>query len=306
MRYVFINLVAFLAMTIAVAAQDIAMPSGAQLTLENSSALDAYALPIGPFGDGQVPVEVFEGKTLEQVWRVTGQQLTTLQLLSPMRQQIEQAGFETRLDCDADLCGGFDFRFHIKVLPAPEMYVDLTDFRFFSASDGDGAAISILISRSSSAAFIQVIRVGTATQGVAKVDPGLTPKPVVVAGPFGQTLESHGRIVLEDLAFETGASTLGSGNFESLESIAGYLGNNPKRKIAIVGHTDSVGSLEGNINLSRKRATSVLERLVSDFGVNRSQLEAGGMGYLAPIISNLTAEGRKANRRVEAVLVSTE
>ncbi|MCR9113710.1 MAG: OmpA family protein, partial [Rhodobacteraceae bacterium] len=38
----------------------------------------------------------------------------------------------------------------------------------------------------------------------------------------------------------------------------------------------------------------------------RQQLEAGGMGYLSPLTTNLTPEGREANRRVEAVLLNTE
>ena len=54
------------------------------------------------------------------------------------------------------------------------------------------------------------------------------------------------------------------------------------------------------------RAGSVLERLVSAHGVSRRQLDAQGMGYLAPIASNLTPQGREANRRVEVIITSTE
>jgi len=72
-----------------------------------------------------------------------------------------------------------------------------------------------------------------------------------------------------------------------------------------VGHTDAEGSLDGNIALSRRRAASVLERLVTAYQVDRRQMEAQGMGYLAPIASNLTEEGREANRRVEVIVTST-
>jgi OOP family OmpA-OmpF porin len=50
----------------------------------------------------------------------------------------------------------------------------------------------------------------------------------------------------------------------------------------------------------------VLERLAGQYGVARSQLEAEGMGYLAPVATNLTPEGREVNRRVEVILLSTE
>jgi OOP family OmpA-OmpF porin len=76
--------------------------------------------------------------------------------------------------------------------------------------------------------------------------------------------------------------------------------------VALVGHTDSSGTLGGNIALSKQRAGSVLERLVSDYGANRRQLEAEGMGYLSPIANNLTETGREANRRVEVIITSSE
>jgi OOP family OmpA-OmpF porin len=76
----------------------------------------------------------------------------------------------------------------------------------------------------------------------------------------------------------------------------------PDQTISIVGHTDSSGGLDGNIAISRQRAAAVIKRLVVDFGAPRARLTAAGMGYLAPIASNLTQEGREANRRVEAVV----
>ena len=73
----------------------------------------------------------------------------------------------------------------------------------------------------------------------------------------------------------------------------------------MVGHTDAEGTLSGNLELSKKRAASVLERLVSAYRVPRAQLEAAGVGYLVPRASNLTEGGRDQNRRVEVVLTST-
>ncbi|TNF22738.1 MAG: OmpA family protein [Rhodobacteraceae bacterium] len=284
------------------------MPSGARLMTEEHSGLGSYALPLGRFAEGTLPVEVIEGPILRQAWRRPGA-ATTLQILVPLRDQIEAAGFTVLLDCKARDCGGFDFRFATEVLPGPGMYVDLTDFRFLSARGAGNAAISVLVSRSSTAAFIQVIRVGDAAEALERTAPpeaGPAPPVPRATGPLAEVLESRGRVVLADLSFATGSSSLGDGDFPSLAALARYLADNPGREVAIVGHTDSVGSLDTNIALSRRRAASVLDRLVSDYGVPRGQLQAGGMGYLAPIVSNLTAEGREANRRVEAVLVSTE
>ena len=119
-------------------------------------------------------------------------------------------------------------------------------------------------------------------------------------------LEQVGRAVLGDLSFETGSAQLAQGDYASLRALAEYLATTPSRTVALVGHTDSSGGLEANIALSKRRAASVLERLVSVYGADRAQLEAEGMGYLAPLSSNLTEAGRTANRRVEVIVTSTE
>jgi outer membrane protein OmpA-like peptidoglycan-associated protein len=81
---------------------------------------------------------------------------------------------------------------------------------------------------------------------------------------------------------------------------------NPNLQVALVGHTDSAGSLEGNIGLSKRRARAVRQRLINAHGVRADQLAAEGMGYLSPVGSNLTEVGRNANRRVEVIVTSTE
>ena len=71
----------------------------------------------------------------------------------------------------------------------------------------------------------------------------------------------------------------------------------------LVGHTDTVGSLDANIALSRRRAEAVRARLVEAHGVDGARIDARGVGYLAPAVANDSDEGREANRRVEAVLL---
>jgi len=155
---------------------------------------------------------------------------------------------------------------------------------------------------------VQVIRVGAADSGlVTRAEaPAVRAVSQVPTGDLAQQLESQGRYVLSDLAFETGSAQLGDAVFPSLQKLADYLVANPERTVALVGHTDSVGSLDGNIALSKRRAGSVLERLVTTYNIPRRQLEAEGMGYLAPVSTNLTEEGRTLNRRVEVIITSTQ
>lgn len=72
----------------------------------------------------------------------------------------------------------------------------------------------------------------------------------------------------------------------------------PSVKLEIAGHTDSAGTVDGNLALSQARAQAVLEFLVAA-GAPRERLIARGYGDARPIASNATDEGRFRNRRIE-------
>lgn len=312
------------------AALELTLPFSSQLTTRVVTAPDSHALATGPFADGALPVIELEGQVERQVFRIPGQALTTLQIFAPIRDQIIAAGYETIFECHASSCGGFDFRFATEVLPAPDMYVDLTDFRFLSAVRNEQDHLGLLVSASSNAGFVQMIRVTSASAADAlRV---MRPDEAAAASPDDQTepptpqnalqndnlrapqtslslaesLSQRGHVILSDLTFQTGSSQLTPGSTASLDSLAAFLRADPSRRVALVGHTDAVGALSGNIALSRQRASAVRDRLIRDYGIPAGQLEAEGMGYLSPIAPNTTAAGREANRRVEAVLLNTE
>jgi len=287
------------------------LPASANLQSEVSESPGTYDMPVAPWRVDGMPVLSHEGAFRQQAWLIEGSGLTTAQILLPLRDQLSEAGFEVLFECRADGCGGFDFRFSTRVIPAPDMHVDLGDFRYLAAernrSDGT-ELVSLLISRSAQAGHVQITRIGP--QAEAETDRVTTGAPLQraeSASPeaLAERLETRGRAVLSDLAFEIGSAQLGAGSFGSLSELATYLALHPERRIALVGHTDSVGALENNIALSRRRAGSVLERLATEHGVPRRQMEAEGMGYLAPLSSNLTEAGRESNRRVEVILLST-
>lgn len=287
------------------------LPASAKPLADLSSAADSYALPLGAFADGAVPVQDLEGAVTRQSWLIGAQGLTSLQIFGPLRQQLADDGYEILFECGDDACGGFDFRFGTFILPAPDMHVDLTDFRFLSARKGDEDHLSLLVSRTDNAGFVQLIRVSAEAMEPAKMSTmtgtaRLAPTPAAQGKPLGESLSTLGHAVLHDLTFETGSSSLGEGPFASLQALSAFLLADPSRRVALVGHTDAVGALEGNVALSKRRAASVLERLVSIYGVPRAQMEAEGMGYLSPIAPNQTETGREANRRVEVVLLNTQ
>jgi outer membrane protein OmpA-like peptidoglycan-associated protein len=71
----------------------------------------------------------------------------------------------------------------------------------------------------------------------------------------------------------------------------------------IDGHTDAIGSVKYNMDLSLKRAVSVANYLINREGFDPSRIFVRGMGKTAPIADNTTDEGRKLNRRFEIILL---
>ena len=122
-------------------------------------------------------------------------------------------------------------------------------------------------------------------------------------GDLATRLLGQGHAVLRDLDFDTGASDLREGTYASLSALASVLRDRPELRVALVGHTDSVGGLDGNIALSKRRAQSVRQRMIESYGIEGARMQAEGMGYLAPVASNLSEEGREANRRVEVIVL---
>lgn len=294
---------AALVICIAGAAQAVPLqlPSGARQMVERNTQTDRFSLPLGPFAQGAVPMQTIEGDVQRAAWRIDQAGLTPLQVLDPLRSQLEAAGYETLLDCAALTCGGYDFRFAIEVLPAPNMHVSLRNFHVLSARRG-GAGVMIVASATSGASFVQIIQAGPAAQ-LPPEAPQIAVAAPSPAGDLAQQLARQGHAVLASLDFESGSSALGAGPFAMLEELAQVLLGAPQMRLALVGHTDSIGALEGNIALSRARAQAVRARLIEAYGIAPDRLEAEGMGYLAPLTTNDTEAGREANRRVEAVVL---
>lgn len=109
-------------------------------------------------------------------------------------------------------------------------------------------------------------------------------------------------ITLKGIYFESGKATIKPESRPALEEAAKILADNSLILVEIQGHTDSQGSDQNNQTLSEKRAWSVVDYLVRNFGVDRTRLTAKGYGETRPIASNDTEGGRALNRRVEFVI----
>lgn len=299
-------IISTLAAALPFAAKALNLPAGSELQADVSEN-GQVEIATSRFDGGTVPAIMAVGHVDRQAWRVPGQSDHSYQILTSLREQLVQDGYQILYQCQAVSCGGFDFRFHIGHFQAPDMFVDLGDYHFLSTRKGNSFA-QVLVSQSAHDAFFELAFIAP-TKEDAPVLSTTTATPVLTAhpnNPIGVQLASAGRAVLSGLTFATGSAELSEDDVPTLTELAAFLANAPDRRIVLVGHTDAEGSLDGNTALSRRRAISVMNRLISRYGVDANQLTANGVGYLAPLAGNITAEGRDLNRRVEAVLLNTE
>jgi outer membrane protein OmpA-like peptidoglycan-associated protein len=113
---------------------------------------------------------------------------------------------------------------------------------------------------------------------------------------------ARGLIVnLSDVLFDTGSATLKPGAREKLARVSGILVSHDGLRLAVEGHTDSVGTDAYNQALSERRAASVRTYLV-DQRFAADSIGASGFGEGQPVATNDTASGRQQNRRVELVV----
>lgn len=297
-------------------ALELAFPNAAELVSSTAPTDGHHPIATGPWTDTGLPTRDALGVVQEFTWQITGDEITTFSLLANLQDQIEAQGFSALFTCFADTCGGFDFRHALPVGNTPEMYVDLGDFQYLSAVSDDGETqAALMISRGGATGFVHLALIQPLSEVPSEVPspviqstrtPGLetTAGDAILPGGLIERLTTTGAAPLDDLQFETGASDLSGDSYGSLIALAAFLAEDASRRVVLVGHTDALGSLSGNIALSRVRAQAVRQYLIQELGTASAQVDAEGIGFLSPRESNTTPEGREANRRVEVVLAN--
>lgn len=106
------------------------------------------------------------------------------------------------------------------------------------------------------------------------------------------------------IRFESGKFDINPVYSDEIRKVADLMKQYPEIKVAIEGHTDSLGKMSDNMLLSRRRAQAVMKELVDSHGIDRSRIRAVGYGPKRPIAKNSTEKGRERNRRVEARRIS--
>jgi outer membrane protein OmpA-like peptidoglycan-associated protein len=268
--------------------------AGSVITGYSVKDFDAVRLQAAPFKDGKATdARRLEGRATRIAYR-TGPGPSMLEVSRNFENQLAKAGFETLLACDADPCGGIPFSENVDALPIPMMWVDGFDYRYYAGRKSEGGRdtyAAVLVSKNNDNVTAQLTVVVT----------GALENKMVDAAAMAKGLGDKGHIALYGIYFDTDKAVLKPESRPTLDEIAKLLTSQPKLNVFIVGHTDSQGAFDYNMNLSRQRAEAVAAALVQSYRIDKARLRSAGVGYLAPVGSNATDDGRALNRRVELV-----
>jgi OmpA-OmpF porin, OOP family len=117
-----------------------------------------------------------------------------------------------------------------------------------------------------------------------------------------QKMSVGNTLKLDRLLFDFGKSIIKSESFPELDKLAVFMIEHPTMEILLTGHTDNIGTIDENIDLSRQRALAVKNYLVTK-GVNGKRIIYQGLGPLFPVSEGTSAYDLQLNRRVELTVI---
>ena len=269
---------------------------GSFINLYSVVEFDEFNLPLGKLKDEKFDKsQHLEGK-ITRIGYAAPAGRSILEVFRNYESALQRGGFTTLYSCANDDCGS----------GSPKIITTGNDdwswgagHRAISAklarAEGD-VYVSMHIGQWSSlerGSFIMlyVVEVKPMEGGLVTVD----------AAALAGDITRSGHAAVYGIYFETAKAEVKPESDAALKEIAKLLQQTPALKVLVVGHTDGVGTLASNMDLSKRRADAVVAALTTKYGVAAARLVAQGCGPLAPVSSNDTEDGRAKNRRVELV-----
>jgi flagellar motor protein MotB len=271
----------------------------AVITEYNVAAYDEFTLPLGKSTGGNKLAKSLplEGKVTRIAYDVPAPR-TVLEIYRNYESALLKGGFQILFSCvNNDGCG--DSGPLLYAAKGDEDWQWNSGQRYLSAklhrTTGD-VYVSLHIGQWSdlsrgTSLVLYIIESKPMESGLVTVD----------AAALARDITDNGHSSVYGIYFDTGKAEVKPESDDTLKEIAKLLQQQPTLKLLVVGHTDSVGSLASNMELSKRRAEAVVQALTSKYGIMASRLSGQGAGPLAPMASNKTDEGRAKNRRVELV-----
>jgi OOP family OmpA-OmpF porin len=269
---------------------------------------DRYVLALGkPTRDAAgnraaAKTQELEGKVTRIVYR-TPQARSAFEVFRNYEMALQGAGFTTLYRCLPAECGGY-YNF---VIPRLDRNLKTMTKVIGFGSAGQLHYLAAKASTPTGSAYVSLLvgmdsykKMATAVLDVIETKEMDTGMVTVNADSIGEGIDKTGHMAIYGIYFDTGSDQIKPESASTLAEITKLLSQKPALKLLVVGHTDNQGGYDMNMDLSDRRAASVVKALVAQ-GIASGRLRPAGVGYLSPVASNDTEDGRGKNRRVELV-----
>jgi OmpA-OmpF porin, OOP family len=286
---------------------------GTRITFYKEEAFNSYTLPLGKFSARNVPTErgtyaksePLEGKVTRVTYVSSDPTRTSLEVKRNYESTLAEQGWEILWDASDAEMGDLRRLFANR----PGQTFTLTSGGHFLAAKKGETHLAL---------FIASFKNGAVAPASAKPTPGapvialdviesapMEQKMVLVkAEDMANQLTAHGSTNLYGFLFDTGSATLQAESKPTLDEVEKLLKSDASLRLLVVGHTDTVGSFDDNITLSKKRAAAVVHALSERVPSAAAHLTPCGVGFQCPIATNRDETGRAKNRRVALVRVT--
>jgi outer membrane protein OmpA-like peptidoglycan-associated protein len=266
-------------------------------TLRKSLQADSetFSIPAAPNAADKTPLRL-SGDLSRHFYVING--VSTLKVFENYQQALMKAGFTFLSKCELAACGSEN---GMEKLGA-QISVEDSVYNYYRkpyylvakkpAPAGDMYVALFVGGFESEVAVQQVILKSKALEtGLIKVD----------ADTLKSQIDADGRALIYGIYFDTGQAVVKPASKPTLDVIAQLLTKNVNLLLYVVGHTDDTGVGDANLDLSRQRASAVVNKLVNEYKIPAARLQARGVGPYAPAGNNTTDAGKQKNRRVELV-----
>ncbi|MEO7106688.1 MAG: DUF4892 domain-containing protein [Rhodoferax sp.] len=302
--------------------------TGSILTYRDDAAYDELKFPMGKVASKDD--QAVAARSLDR----SGQR-TMLQYLTPVgksalevvrnyQQDLKAAGYKPTFECAGEACGSAEWirqGYFISTLVSGAYWSNIGDNS--PAACGGGANVGdfryALLDNPATGSTVAVAAWRPGILSAYCDEPEYQKRTSIVvvkmdakareqametlsASEMGKSLDSSGKVAVYGILFDTNKADIKPDSRASLDQIGALLKQQTSLKLHVVGHTDNVGTLPANMELSKRRAEAVVGTLVSSYGIARDRLTGNGVASLAPVASNRDEAGRAKNRRVELVL----
>ncbi|PKL46575.1 MAG: hypothetical protein CVV37_08480, partial [Nitrospira bacterium HGW-Nitrospira-1] len=270
---------------------------GSSISYYDVKKFDEYVLPLGKFEKEKLTKsQKLEGKVTQITYRAP-EDRSTLEIYRNYELALKKAGFETLFSATSKELGeGWQDAFAAAI--SSRSTKDLGAYL-----GGEGRYIVAKSTRQEGDVYVALyVALGWYSNAMVQLDvievkPMETGLVTVNAEVLAEDIARTGHVAVYGIYFDTGKADVKPESEPALKEIAKLLQQSPKLQLYVVGHTDNVGTLNSNMELSKLRAEAVVKALISKHGIDSKRLHPVGVGPLAPVASNKTEEGRAKNRR---------